>query len=464
MSRTSREESGQPSTGPAGPTGAGLAEAYLDRLSAAHVDPDELLTETTGSAALAVGYRGRFLPQPVFLTAAERSTLAADLRGLNDLLVSLPDRLFDGDRVAFARAVGLTDLQAAVVSRAVEGPLTPLARADLYRTADGFRLLEHNITSALGGFENAEINRSMLTHPALAGFVVEHRLRYVDTLRAMLDTMLAEHGLRAADGPRVALLDSPGSWPVFGPRLQVMAGLLADLGIDATAGHLGELTVCGGRLELAGRPVDAALRYYLVEEILTAADAELVEQVHRAPVALTSRLDAELYGNKGALAMLSDDRHRGAFSATELARVNRVLPWTRPLRATGTDPGGTTVDLPAYAKAHRTDLILKPTNQHGGSGIVPGWTVGDEEWGVAVDAGTDRGYVLQQRVRPMPEPFIGTAGREDLYLNWGVFLVDPEVAGTPDGFGGCMVRGTTDPEVGIVSMGTGARVGCCFTE
>lgn len=84
--------------------------------------------------------------------------------------------------------------------------------------------------------------------------------------------------------------------------------------------------------------MDAALRYYPVEEILTAADAGLVERVHRAPVALTSRLDAELYGNKGALAMLSDDRHRGAFSATELARINRVLPWTRPLRAAGTDP------------------------------------------------------------------------------------------------------------------------------
>lgn len=444
-----------------------LAERYLDQLAAAGTPPADLLAAAVACEPLAVAYQGRFLPQPVFLTAAERAALAADLRAVHDLLVSLPERLFGGSRAALARAVGMTPVQAALVDAAGGGPLTPLARADLYRTADGFRLLEHNITSALGGFENAEINRAMLRHPALAGFVAEHRLGYVDTLRAMVDTMFAEHGLDAAAGPRVALLDSPGSFPTFGPRLEVMARLLVAWGIDAVPGHLGQLTERAGRLLLAGRPVDAVFRYYLVEEVTGEADAALVARVERAAragaVALTSRLDAEAYGNKGALAMLSDDRHAAAFTSAERACVERVLPWTRPLRRTGTSWYGERVDLVRFALAHREVLVLKPTNEHGGSGIVPGWTVGDAEWAARLAEAAGRPYVLQRRVRPAPEPFADPSGRRDLVLNWGVFLVDPAATGIADGFGGCIVRGSPDAEVGVISMGGGARVGCCFT-
>ena len=301
----------------------------------------------------------------------------------------------------------------------------------------------------------------MLAHSALAEFVAEHGLRYVNTLRAMIDTLLAEHRIPAGSGPTIALLDSPSSFPTFAPRLHEMVALLADMGVEAVAGHYGQLARRDGRTELAGRPVQAVLRYTLVEEVDTPELATMMESV---AVPVTSRLDAELYGNKGALAMLTDDRYRDSFSSDERSFVRRILPWTRPFRACGTDPGGTITDLAAYARARQEELILKPTNLHGGHGIVPGWRVDPAEWSAAVDSAVDGPYVLQQRVRPMPEPFDDGGTRQDLYLNWGVFLVDPAVSGSTDGYGGCIVRGTTDPNVGIVSMGSGARVGCCFTE
>jgi len=46
-------------------------------------------------------------------------------------------------------------------------PLTRLARADLYRESDGFRLLEINIGSTIGGGDNAMVNRAMLINPVL---------------------------------------------------------------------------------------------------------------------------------------------------------------------------------------------------------------------------------------------------------------------------------------------------------
>lgn len=458
-------------TTPAAPPRSGLGPAYREHLGRHGAEPADLIKDAAADDLLAVAYSGRFLAAPVFLSAAERAGLAADLRTVHNLLTSLPDRLYGGDTGALARAVGMTPTQAAVVRRAAAGPpLLPLARADLYRDAEGFKLLELNITSALGGFENADINRAMLRHPALARFVADRGLGYADTLAAIVSTLRAECApFMGGERPVVALADWPESFRGYEPRLRVLAALLDAMGIDAVPCHVGHLRERGNRLEAHGRAVDAVFRFFLVEEIADPGDAELVEPVFRAveagTVGLFSRLDAELYGNKGALAMLSDERNRDLFSADELACVDRFLPWTRYVRPTVTTPDGQQRELMPYALADREELILKPTLLHGGAGIVAGWTVTPDVWRARVAEAVDGPYVLQRRVRPLPETFPGLDGdaTEDLYLNWGVFLAEPAVTGG-DGYGGCIVRGSTDPSVGVVSMSSGARVGCCFHE
>ncbi|GGS91902.1 hypothetical protein [Streptomyces cinerochromogenes] len=452
---------------------SGLGTQYLELLARQGVDPVELTRQVVADELVTVAYQGRFLASPVFLSAAERRSVAADLYQTHQLLTQLPDRLFGGDTGALAREVGMTDTQADVVQRAAKAgpPLMALARSDLYRGADGFKLLELNITSALGGFENTGINRAMLQHPVLASFVAEHGLGYVDTFQGIVDTLYAECAAHMDGGrrPVVALVDWPESFKTYEPRLKVMAALFDSVGIDAVPCHVGQVTERDGRLEAHGRAIDVVYRFFLVEEIATPADLALVEPLLRAfeegRVGMFSRLDAELYGNKGALAMLSDDRNRSAFSAAERACIDRFLPWTRHVRETATDAAGERIDLLAYARAHQEDLILKPTLLHGGSGIVPGWTVGPEEWRDRLAEALDGPYVVQERIRPVPEVFPADEGQgtQELFLNWGVFLTDPQVTGG-DGYNGCLVRGSTDPEVGVVSMSGGARVACSFYE
>ncbi len=116
------------------------------------------------------------------------------------------------------------------------------------------------------------------------------------------------------------------------------------------------------------------------------------------------------------------------------------------LRTTATDAAGERIDLLAHAVAHQQDLILKPTLLHGGSGIVPGWTVGPEEWRSRLTAALDGPYVVQERIRPVPEVFPADEGQgtQELVLNWGVFLTDPQVTGG-DGYNGCLVAAAPTP-------------------
>ncbi|MCI4066006.1 hypothetical protein MRQ36_27040 [Micromonospora sp. R77] len=439
-----------------------LGRAYAEHLAAGPAgDPTAAARD---SAALTLAYRDRFLPGPVFLTDAERHTVARDLHTVHDLLRSLPDRVYGGSRAALAEAVGLNPHQTALITRSARtGALLPLGRADLYHDGTAFQLLEFNITSALGGFENADLNVAMLAYPPLREFVVRHRLRYRDTLGCMVRTMSAECAavLPADRPPVVAVVDTEENFSIVGPRLRVLADKLADHGLDGIACHLGQFSYPGGRPTVAGRPVDVVFRYFLVEDLTdpaaTAPLEPLLAAAEQGRVGLFSRLDAELYGNKGTLAMLSDDRHRDLFDADERACVERILPWTRYVRARGTDPDGSDVDLPAYARARQAELILKPTLLHGGSGIVAGWAVDAAEWTARVASAVDGPYVLQRRVRPAAEPFPDGPR----YLNWGIYLADPDAVGE-DGYAGCFVRASTDPAVGVVSMAGGAQVGCAF--
>src|SRR5260370_27568034 len=147
---------------------AALTERYLDRAAHLGINAGELLGPIGKSELLNSIYHGRYLSRPLFIGRAERDQLYGDLENVRDALVSLPDRLYDGDLAAYARALGANEVQVRAVLRSTGRPVTPQAPADLYTDSSGFRLLEFNIGAAIGGMDNADICRGLLAHPVLA--------------------------------------------------------------------------------------------------------------------------------------------------------------------------------------------------------------------------------------------------------------------------------------------------------
>lgn len=439
-----------------------VTERYLAEVARRALGPDDLPGHAAGRVDLSAStYMGRCLSRPVFLDRAEQEQLATDLNNLLSALTRLPERLFGGDLAAFARAAAMTEAQVTAIQRTSGQPPTQLSRADLYHDGSEFRLLELNMGSTLGFLDNAILNQAFLSHPAMAEFAAANQLSYVDTHAATAETLRAECDVPTGHRPLVAAADWPASFPEWEAQLWASAAALKPFGIDAIPCHLGQLRARDGRIWLDDRPVDVIYRVFMIEDLLDPSAPELVDPVLRAvergEVKIFVPMDAELYGSKAALAMLSDEEHRHRYDPTELASLDRILPWTRMVRPGPVTVDGELVDLWEYAIERREELALKPTALHGGSGVLLGWQTDPDHWHKQLRSALDGPWVLQRRIRGAPEPFPAAGGLEPWLLSWGVFTVH-------GGYGGAMARGSTELDGGVVNMATGATATCCFHE
>jgi hypothetical protein len=307
----------------------------------------------------------------------------------------------------------------------------------------------------------------LLAVPDLAAFVARDGLGYADTYEAMLATLRSETGYPAGTRPLVALVDTPGSFSEVETLMRDKATRWRDFGFSTRVGHLGELTRSDGRLRIRDEPIDVMFRMFTFEDMLSHIGDGLLEPflsaVERGEVEVFTPLDAELYGSKGTLALLSDPDGQIGLSPGEREACARLIPWTRRLR-TGEAflEDGTGVDLLAYALEHQEELVLKPSLSYGGTGVVIGADpdVTPAVWRDRLARALNAPYVVQRLVRPLPELFPAkTPGRLDAWtVTWGAFTMR-------QGYAGMLARAIPADGQGrsVVNFRKGeALVGCGF--
>ena len=233
-----------------------------------------------------------------------------------------------------------------------------------------------------------------LAHPALRDATV----RYDSTLGPMRSLLAGLRARIATTGSlRIGVVgDRSGHW-----ELAIVDRLCAQLGAELVWSLPGEVTVDGDRAIFSGVAVDCVMLGHPVKLGPDPIAHPLVAATLRgAPIVHLRGLGASvLLGRKSLFALLTDDAFVAALPS-ELARTVRThVPWTRVLRdERTTDPSQAPIELLAYARATREQLVLKPTSTQGGEGIVRGWTVSAGDWDAALATGLARPHVLQARV------------------------------------------------------------------
>lgn len=402
------------------------------------------------------------LSRPAFLTRREHDVLARDVQDLHTLLLELPDRLFGGDVEKHAAAVGMSPVESAVIAEGVSLPCSSLGRADLFRDDSGFRVLEFNCGSNLGGWDVGSLLERALQDPALKGFADRHGLQHDDPRQAMLAELLA--GCDRPD-PVVAVLCSPGSrWPGDQAFPHLIAWL-ETLGVDAVSGHLGDVGERADGLYFKETRIDIVYRMFGAADVrsnpgMAAAMPILHRNAQFGRVKLHTPLTSELAGSKACLALLSDESNHGAYEPAQREVVERMVPWTRVVRDGPTLTLDGRAELRRFMRARQRDLVLKPVLGFGGAGIVTGWTASSEEWESAVARAFSTPHIVQERVRPVVERFAdfdAPDSYEDVALNWGAFCVGGRYVGS-------VLRGSALEEASVINRKFGAKYGGVLYE
>ncbi|KAB1935294.1 hypothetical protein F8271_21930 [Micromonospora sp. ALFpr18c] len=407
--------------------------------------------------AYAACWREHLLSRPLFADHAELHGAAADVLAFFDLLTAVPGRLFDGDLGRYCAALGIDGPRGAVLRRFAHGGATRYGRADLYHDGDGYRLLEFNVASDLGGADRAELQRALLRHPEFGAFAAKHDLAFVDTGARLAAALRAAAGAGPDEPVACALVCADGGLAKYRRLVEAVREAMPRHGLDLRLAELSDIADRDGHVTVAGRPVRVVLRFFTVDDLLddpaAAYRAELLFRAHEdGRVALFTPMDSSLYSNKGALALLSA-MPPGLLGPDEQALVDRLLPWSR-LIAGGANVGTATAGLVESCRAQRAELILKPLRECGGTGIVVGWESTDQEWALALRAASvdQDGHIVQRRVRPRTEPVVdpetGAVGR--WVAGWGIFV-------TPDGYAGTDVRALPADAGAILNYGINRR-------
>jgi hypothetical protein len=387
-------------------------------------------------------WRGRHLPRPVFADRGTMAKLGADVKSLLGILVSLPERLFDGDLPKICAAVGIDEDWAALIGRLREAEPPRSGRADLYREGQDFKLLEFNVNTGFsGGADMVELCRALLATEPFAEFAEEFGVGYVDFM-ALRAREFRDAAAKVAPGrePVIALVEADGGLAGYGDGFRSMQSSVAAYGIELELAELSQLEQRKHRIHLGSKPLDLILRYYNVKQLIDdpaglAANEMLCRAHERGTVVLHRPLNSELFDNKALLALLSDNAWRSSFSAAEGELIDRLLPWTRLVRDGSTQFDGGRVDLLKFSIENRESLILKPGAGLSGAGVVAGWEIEDSAWERLLRRSVGGPFIVQQRVVATPEPFVDpVSGRlEHVVPAWGVFF-----SGT--GFNGGHVR------------------------
>lgn len=241
-------------------------------------------------------------------------------------------------------------------------------------------------------------------------------------------------------------------------EFEICAEFFSARGFPARVVEPSDLRFEGGRLVASGLgPIDVVYKRVLVGDLLRKGgpDHPLVRAVRAGAVTCASRFQVHLLYRKEMFAFFCDDRLAHLFSEDERAAIRRAVPWSRIVEDVEVSWDGQATRLFDLIRRRREQLVLKPTDQYGGKGVVLGWLASPEEWEKTLEAARSEPYLVQERVELPSERFPIIEGDAITFASFYAD-VDPYIWGgsRSEGFGARLAPG----ELLNVTAGGGSAV------
>lgn len=311
--------------------------------------------------------------------------------------------------------------------------LSALSRLDTFVSPEGLHLVEYNAECPTGVGYNQRLFRVFDRLPLLGSFALKNPLRKADGTDRVMQTLRTCWQAWGGQGtPTVGIVDwdnvvTRGEFEIFAEWFR--AHDVPTIVVDPRA-----LQLRNGKLYGAGERIDVVYRRLLTSEFIERrGECAVFEAAYCEQAAcFVNNLRTKLLHKKLIFGLLWDARWQSLLSQEERRLVRCHVPWTQRLQKGKAEVDGESVDLFAYARANRDELVLKPNDDYGGKGLMLGSEASEPDWMAALErvaAGADD-YVLQRRIPLYQAQFPDMEGKwKDHYVDLDPFFYRGEMFG-----------------------------------
>jgi hypothetical protein len=354
---------------------------------------------------------GRTIPfvlMPYFISPAQARLVERVVAILTPLLDRFCDAYCEDGRVREELALPKAEDALVRIDPHFPHPVR-ICRLDAFLDGYDIKFLEFNADSPAGAGWCDVLFEGLRLSVDLPKVKREFHTVYTPILPTVIGTLLGSYyALRKRHRdlpahPRLAVVDIAGT-PTLA-EFRLVASAACEAGLHVVVATLDELSYDGSRLFAHGQPVELVYRRALVHEI---GDTDLAAAARDGRVGVVNPFRSKVAGNKKLLALLQDPRFRYLIGAAETEVIRASIPWTRILRPGPAIYGGRRVDLLEFVSNHREWLVMKPSSDCSGRGVMLGNATEQATWDAAIEAHTEGGNFIVQQYVPIPEEMFPT--------------------------------------------------------
>ncbi len=304
---------------------------------------------------------------------------------------------------------------------------------------DSLKFAEYNGESPAGaGYTEtlAEIFRGL---PVMKEFAKKYETHSYPLSAKLLDALVMSYLDWGGTSKRPQMLITDWREVPTWSEFEILKEQFERMGVPVELADPRDLVFDGKHLFANGKQIDLIYRRVLMNDIV-ARPVEckaLVDAVAANVVCMANQFRCKIPHVKAFFAVLTDERNDGMFSFGERELIRKHVPWTRVVADVRTSHYGTPVELLAFLRGERTNLVLKPSDEYGGTGVTLGWECSESAWDSAIEnamAPSQGCWIVQERIAIRREvfPWIQPDGKvefRDMLVDFAPYLFRGKVCG-----------------------------------
>jgi hypothetical protein len=316
------------------------------------------------------------------------------------------------------------------------GRASTSSRLDAFLLPDSLKFAEYNGEAPAGaGYTEtlAEVFRQL---PIFDEFTRSFEAHSYPLSAKLLDALIASYfDWGGTDKrPQMAIVDwrEVPTWTEF----EILKARFERMGVPVVLADPRDLEFNGKSLIAHGKKIDLLYRRVLINDIVARPQecAALVKAYEANAMCMTNTFRCKIPHVKAFFAVLTDEQNAKLFTRDEQQLIHNHIPWTRVVTETRTQHYGDPIELLPFIRKERNNLVLKPSDEYGGTGVTLGWESDEKSWDATIEkalaaatAGGDAGcWIVQERIPIRREvfPYITKPGSADSPVDFKDMLVD----------------------------------------